>query len=382
MIQVFHGISDLSKSSGGPTNFLSELTNKLNSDQISKNLLFAFNSDDNNDSFLIPPIYYKSFIKNLYFNWSYLKNYPVTSNTVIHHHGLWQFPLFSSFNFSKKYNLPFIVSPHGMLEPWSLRQNLILKKIAGYVYQNYILNNADYLHATSLNEARNIRNLGFTNKIYIIPNGIDTNRYTSLKSYDRNSSQKKILFLSRIHKKKGIEILIEAFSLLDPKLRINYAIDIVGDGDKTYIGFLKGLIDKFSLQNFISISCPVYGSDKIKLLQDAYITVLPSYSENFGNVILESISCGTPVITTKETPWEILNSTNSGWCIDQGVESLFKCLDYVLRLDQIDLRIISNNARKLATTSYDITTTAKMHNEMYRKALNYSYDKSLIFEYE
>jgi glycosyltransferase involved in cell wall biosynthesis len=383
MINILHSITDLSNSSGGPTNFLSELLNELylNNNMYVNNKIFTTYSKDDSKNFLISPIYNKSYFKKIYFVKNIFKNHFLDKPTIIHHHGLWQYPMVSSYLYSKKRNLPFILSPHGMLEPWSLKQNKTLKKIAGLIYQDDIIRNSKFIHATSIMEAINIKNLGFNNKIAVIPNGINTSIYNVNKPKNYIYDTKNILFLSRIHEKKGIELLIEAFSFLDYNLIDNYNIQIIGQGERDYIKFLNKLIKSKGLVHKIIISEPVYGDQKIKLLQDAYILILPSYSENFGNVIAESISCGTPVITTNKTPWEILNKTNSGWCIDIGVDPLFKCLDDVLRLDNITFDMISKNARNLALNNFDIKITANMHLNMYLNIFDISNNNKLDYVY-
>lgn len=381
MFDVLHSIADLSNASGGPTNFLSQLLNEFYQSGQCNNKIFTSYSKDISNEFLVHPICSKAYLKKIYYINNLFKNYKIINPAIIHHHGLWQYPIIASYNFSKKKNLPFIISPHGMLEPWSLNQKSFLKNIASQIYQNKIIRSAKYIHATSLMEATNIRNLGFENRITVIPNGINTTFYNINKPHNYIYNSKNILFLSRIHKKKGIELLIESYSYLENDLRKNYTVQIVGTGEKNYIAYLNKLIKSKGLEQHIKILKPVYGYEKVKLLQDAYIFILPSYSENFGNVIAESLSCGTPVITTLNTPWEILNKTNSGWCIDFGIEPLFNCLNYVLKLDNISLNEISQNSRNLAQNNLDISITAKMHFDMYFNIINSYNSKKLSYEF-
>jgi glycosyltransferase involved in cell wall biosynthesis len=374
MINIIHTITTLSNSAGGPSFFLSELVNELNKNNnlICSNDVISYNTNDNIITFNRNPTYIKSIIPKIYYNKNMFSNCLIKQNTIIHHHGLWQYPMISSYKYSIRNKIPFIISPHGMLEPWSLKQNKLIKKFARYIYQDNILKNSIYIHATSIMEARNIKKLGFNN-INIIPNGMNTDIYFYKKPNNYLFSKKKLLFLSRIHQKKGIEILIKAFALLDINLKNEYTISIVGQGDRNYINSLINLIKYYSLENCIKIFDPIYDlKNKVSLIQDSYITILPSFSENFGNIIAESISCGTPVITTNTTPWEILNDTNSGWCIDLGVESLYNCLNSVLRLDNTILKTISYNARNLALSTFDIKITSRLHLKMYQSIFDNS----------
>ena len=158
---------------------------------------------------------------------------------------------------------------------------------------------------------------------------------------------KKILFLSRIHIKKGIENLIEAWSQIEINLRKNWIIEIVGNGEEAYIEVLQQKIMKHNLQEQIIIKPPVFGKDKIKLFREVSLFVLPTFSENFGIVVAESLASYTPVITTKGTPWEELNTCHAGWWIDIGVEPLKKALETLGYKDTYHFKDLIANPKKL-----------------------------------
>jgi len=156
---------------------------------------------------------------------------------LIHVHGLWQLSLHQSIYYSIKSNIPYVISPRGMLEPWSLNSSKYKKKLALLLYQNKDLKKSACINATSLMEARHIRCLGFKNPIAVIPNGINVSNYKLKKPSHRK--EKKILSLSRIHPKKGLENLINAFYNLDPKLKDNCFIEIVGNGEAIISGLVE-----------------------------------------------------------------------------------------------------------------------------------------------
>ena len=169
------------------------------------------------------------------------------------------------------------------------------------LFQKKDLQMADCIHATSNSEAKNIRALGFTNPIALIPNGINLLDYPDYNKLP--NTKRKLLFLSRIHEKKGIELLINSWNELDTKYTKDWEIEIIGSGSDEYIQNLKELINKYKLNSSIVISKPIYGIQKLKKYQSSDLFVLPSYSENFGIVIAEALACKLPVITTKGVPW-------------------------------------------------------------------------------
>lgn len=288
---------------------------------------------------------------------------------IVHYHGIWDFMIHHLSNYCCKKKVPFIISPRGMLEPWSLTQKKIKKRIALFFYQYQDLMKARCIHATSKMEAENIIKLGFNNPITIIPNGIDISEFQVANKSNKNNKST-ILFLSRLHPKKGIEFLIIAWSQLDKTLRQNWQVEIAGNGDDSYIAFLQGLIFKKGLTSEISIIGEKFDNGKLAAYNRADLFVLPTYSENFGIVVAEALAYGVPVITTKGTPWEELNTHNAGWWIDLGAEPLAATLTKAVQLPRERLWQMGINGRKLVEEKYRIDIVAKQMIALYRWILN------------
>lgn len=242
-----------------------------------------------------------------------------------------------------------ILTPHGMLEPWIMKRNYWTKKIpALLLYQKAAIKKADCIHATAESEKQNILKLGYNKKIEVIANGIDVENIKIKDNWRRN---KNILFLSRIHVKKGIEFLLEAVSSLKSQLE-GYTITIAGEGDPTYVSSLKSRTIELGIEKMVTFCGGIYGEKKWELYRKADIFVLPTYSENFGIVIAESLACGTPVITTKGTPWEELNIYKCGWWIEVGPQTTKEALIKFLALSEDQLKEMGCNGRKLTETKY------------------------------
>ena len=160
-------------------------------------------------------------------------NLKSTNTNLFHGHGLWQMPVHHMAKIARKRNIPYIITSRGMLEPWSLSQSKFKKQLALWLFQRNDLKQATCLHATAPMEVQSIRNLGFKNPIAMIPNGVNLDSFPSVVPVKSNQP-KRILFLSRIHPKKGIENLIESWKQLDDKLKQNWVIDIYGNGECTY----------------------------------------------------------------------------------------------------------------------------------------------------
>ncbi len=293
----------------------------------------------------------------------------INNYDLYHGHGLWLMAVHKMVKQARKKNRPYIITIRGMLESWSLQQGEIKKKLALKLYQYSDLKNADCLHATAPMEVLSIRALGLKNPVAMIPNGINLNEFPESVPV-KSLGKKKILFLSRIHPKKGIENLIKAWLLLDNSVREGWVIEIVGNGDFSYIQKLNKLIKSSKIEDEIHLLPPVFGEKKIELYRNASLFVLPTFSENFGVVIAEALASYTPVITTKGAPWEDLDKFNCGWWIDIGVEPLKIALKEAMAYNVREIIEKGLNGRELVENKYSINAVAKQMLELYSWILN------------
>lgn len=366
-MKVIHFIASIDKSAGGTTAYMKLLAEELNN----KIEIIVATGESINPVELVN--IKTQFFNTKLFRWFFLEKeyYQFLHNEkpdLVHINGIWN-PENSLFQkVAQKLGIKVIISPHGMLEPYILNRNPLKKKIALWLYQKNALLKAHSFHATATLEKNNIEKLGFKKEIIVIPNGISLNDFPN--SFSEKSIPKKILFLSRIHPKKGIEFLIEAWSLLDTNYKNGWTVEIIGNGEESYIEELKEKIIKVKLTEEIKILQPVFGNQKINKFREASLFVLPTYSENFGIVIAESLASYTPVITTIGTPWEELNAYNCGWCIEIGSKPLKKTLEIALNKTDLELKEMGKNGRKLIELNYSIQ---EIGNKMYQlyKSINY-----------
>ena len=366
-MKVNHTISSIDKSTGGParsvTHLLSSMMDenaslKIELETIESNNPIISKFNKSNSSIRFHSSNKIGYSKSL-------KQQLLKSDVQLFHgHGLWQASVHQMAKISFSRNIPYIITPRGMLEPWSLTQGRLKKKIALKLFQFNDLKNATCIHATAAMELESIRNLGFKNPIAMIPNGINISEFP-VKRPEKSTKPKKILFLSRIHPKKGIENLIEAWKLIPLKNRANWKIVVVGNGDETYIQCLENKIVSENLCEQIEIKKPVFGTDKIKLYREASLFVLPTFSENFGIVIAEALASYTPVITTKGAPWEELNTNNAGWWIDIGIKPLKIALEDAIGVSDKTLAEMGINGRKLIEDKYSMVSVGKQMIELY-----------------
>ncbi len=283
---------------------------------------------------------------------------------VVHENCCWMPGSALTQKWAQQLGYKVVLTPHGMLEPWIMKRHYWTKKVpALLLYQKNAVAKADYLHATAESEKANLLKLGYNRKIEVIANGIDIDNIVMKTSWER---KKQILFLSRIHVKKGINYLIEAVAALKEDLK-DYKINIVGEGEESYINDLKQLAFRLGVANNICFIGGVYGDKKWELFRNADLFVLPTHSENFGIVVAESLACGTPVMTTKGTPWKELETQDCGWWTEVGTEPTINALRAFLQLSIDDLEQMGRNGQYLITSKYSSKKMAEDMVDLYEK---------------
>ncbi len=280
---------------------------------------------------------------------------------------MWDMPYHKVMVEARKLGIPYIATPRGMLEPWSLSQKKWKKRLAWWLYQRNDVQKSVCVFTTAKMEADHVSNLGITTCKAVIPNGIETDSYPCKTSID--VVKKQVLFLSRVHVKKGIEILFDAWKLIHSEFA-EWQLLVVGNGEAEYIQSLENRVACLGLKDSIKILPPVFGNDKIQLYQESALFCLPSYSENFGMAIAESMSCGTPVITTTNCPWNILNDTNTGWCIDLSVDNLEHAIRDALAMNPTELYDMGQKASKLIYDNFDYRSVTRKTLRLYEWLLN------------
>ena len=232
---------------------------------------------------------------------------------IIHFFGVWTLFHIKIILLALLFKKKIIITPMGCFDEWSLSQKKIKKKIALYFYQIFLLNRVDVIHITSDQEKVNLQKICNNKNIIMIPHGTDPVVIESKKFFQ--GTKKKAIFFSRLHKKKGIEELVDSWLNIknnDWELHI-YGFD--------YDGYNELLKKKIKNNKSISIFGPIL-SKNYELFKKYDFMILPSRSENFGFVVLEAMQCGLPVLTTNGTPWHIIEKDNAGWIIDKNLAEL------------------------------------------------------------
>jgi glycosyltransferase involved in cell wall biosynthesis len=295
-----------------------------------------------------------------------------TELDLIHNHGLWMFPNLYARQAALGNQIPSLISPHGMLESWSLKHSWYKKWPAWFFYEHKNLSNASVFHATSAEEVNSIRRLQYKQPIALIPLGISAielnkqpNRQTLINYFPEVLEKKWLLFLSRIHPKKGLNNLLYVWQKLAKQFP-DWHLIIAGPDLIGYRANLERLTAELDLEKRVTFTGMLSGQSKASALSNADLFVLPTHSENFGMVIAESLAHAVPAITTKEAPWEDLVKYGCGWWIEDNQQALATALVEGMQLSDRERKEMGMKGRLLVKTKYSWDFVADEMSKVYR----------------
>lgn len=292
-MKVHHILEDFSKVSGGVRAVVKDLTTNLafNQEIITTNI-DEFQSMEQLKCFHTNHIWRKSNQLK-----SYINQAVNNADSVFHIHGVWMYPQYITAKIAINSNSPFLITAHGMYEPWLWKQGFMKKKLYFNLLSKNKFKKANLFHAITSQEKDELYKL-FNKKINIevIPNLISfKNGYKKNESVSREEDY--ILFIGRIDPKKGIKMLIEVFSKINNN---KFKLKIAGP-DSLHKQELISLTKGLSIEDKVEFVGFIQGEEKYKLYREAQVLVTPSYSEVIGLVNLEAAIAKTPVITTVNT---------------------------------------------------------------------------------
>lgn len=290
---------------------------------------------------------------------------------VMHIHAMWDWPLHQATVAAKRAGIPIVRSPQGNLTPWALKFKWWKKWPALALYQWWDLRKVDCFHCAAEMEIGDVRGIGLKNKVAVIPLGVAV-RYSdeelaAIKAEPK--AKKQIVFVSRVQKKKGLFNLVDAWAEIvrsgktekfDPK---DWEVIVAGPSQEGHGEEVVARAKASGISDSFHWIGPVYGDEKDRTYARGDIFCLPTHSENFGIVVIDALAAGTPAITTKGAPWEILEGRldaahggvgtgKCGWWIDIGVEPLVAALREAMSLSDQERREMGGVGRDLVFRKY------------------------------
>ncbi len=255
---------------------------------------------------------------------------------------------------------------------WSVRGELSqeaqvyrggIKKIMKGVLRLFLHKHVHF-HATSDLEKEYVKQcFGLDIPIIQIPNLLE------LPELEHQKKRTTLLYLGRIHPIKALDILLKALKLSVTFQGTDYKLIIAGEGDLAYTLHLSALALELGISDKVEFIGKIDGKAKQQLLAAAKALILPSYSENFGNVVVEALAQKTPVIASKGTPWAILEEKKAGFWVENTVTSLAAAIDKLSNLDQEEYKQLCQNAYNLVQTTFEINSNIDRWIRAYQQVL-------------
>lgn len=323
MIRILHIVEDFSIASGGLRTAINNLDQHLKSAGFYSYILSSDKERedeiylvDAKNKWLYSPLWAKQ-IRHIV---------EIHKINIIHIHGVWLYPQLAGAIYAVQNKVPFVLSTHGMLQPWLWRKGKIKKKIYFNLISKKWFSKASVVHAVTSDESMNLRKYFPKNKFIEIPNLIDVDHASEPKITEK-PEVRYILYIGRLNKTKGIDLLIKVFSEIeDNDLKL-----LIAGGFNKYKIKLDKLIRIFDRNNKIEFLGTVKGQQKLDLIKNAWVMVSPSYSDVIGLVNLEAASLKTPVITTFNTGLKPEWNQNGGKLINPNIDELKQALAEVLK---------------------------------------------------
>ena len=276
---------------------------------------------------------------------------------VIHIQSWWNLVALFSALICKIKAWKYVITPRGMLSPYTYESSFI-KRIIHFLLGNLLLKSS-VIHATSSDEAVKIEILNSKYELKVISNFVNLDTPV-LNRVQNNTYQ--LLFLSRIHPKKGLDILIKSI----PMLNFNCHLNIVGDGDLQYVNSLKSLAASLNIEDRITWHGSVYGDKKYEIYANSDLMVLPSHDENFANNVLESLLMGTPVVITGNVGLSVfVFQNNLGFVFKGGELQLSDCINKAVNNPSLT-KYINEHAREIVLKEFNNVKLVNEYLSLYK----------------
>ena len=402
MIRTANLTGPVSRSAGGLYESVRRLVQELQLTGLEVTVLGSFDEFTQKDIAAWDPVTVRAFRtlgpKQFGYSNEYAEFLKLYRPHLIHTHGIWIYSSMATHAYAKKLRIPYMISPHGMLDPWAVKNSRWKKIPAYWLYERAHLHEASVMRALCESEAESFRKFGLKKPIVIIPNGIDLpeEEHVEVERLKVDKGGKKtLLFLGRVHPKKGLPNALRAFAERIKaksgrlKQECPWQLVIAGWDQGGHEAELMKLCEELglsfshkmhknhkesdqaldarrsTLDSEVIFWGPAFGNDKRSLLRGADAFVLSSFSEGLPMSVLEAWSYRLPVVMTPECNLPEGFDADAAIRIETGVESIAEGLETLFSMNDADLRTMGTKGRALVEEKFTWQTIAAQMHEVY-----------------
>ena len=294
---------------------------------------------------------------------------------LVHIHEAWHYPGFVAFRAARKHDVPYVLSPHGEFDEFCLGQKAFKKKMYMGMVQDQFLNAADALHALTVSEMASLSALGYKTPVFVAPVGIDPCPFEHLSdisgflaAYPELSGKFVILFMGRLHSKKGLDVLARSYARIASKYR-NTVLLVAGPDEGGTQKKMEAILKTSPASSSTVFTGLLTGRNKLAALRCADLFVLPSYSEGFSTAILEALAAGLPVVISKQSNFPEVSEHNAGFVVEPNDVAVTEAISTLLSDEQLRARM-GCNGRDLVREKYTWSAIAASMAGLYRRLID------------
>lgn len=276
----------------------------------------------------------------------FLKN-EVQTYDIVWVHGIWLSQSYFVSRYAIKHRIPYVITPHGSLNPYAIKQKKIKKHFYWHLIEKRIFQKVAAIHCLTDFEEKSVHNISNI-RTFVLPNTIDVDAFES-KDYNELNH---ICFIGRFHHKKALDLLLEAFSDIQ-----DVSLFIAGEGEKEYKEYIYSIVAKYNLENRVTFFGYVDDAMKKNIFSKSIFCVMPSHSEGLAMVGLEAIAYSTPVIATQQCDFEIIEKWDAGIVIENNQPEVIR--EGIKKMMSEDIAQMSKNSYRLAKEHFDLEVIGK-----------------------
>jgi len=290
----------------------------------------------------------------------------------IHIHGIWETHCAVGAALTQSCRRPYILSAHGMLEQWALQNKRLKKAVYATLVETNNLRRATCLRALTRAEVGDYRRIGLTNPVAVVPSGVaipeDVSASLFLDAYPQLAGKRVMLYLGRLHAKKGLTMLVRAWASSSSSFDDAHLVIAGPDFDGTRAA-LESLVDELGIRHQVTFTGMLGGPMKWSALAMASIFALPSFSEGFSVAVLEALGMGLPVIVTWGCNIPEVVENRCGWVVEPEQRAIEIAIEESLRLPALDRRMMGERGMALVASRFTWPVVGKQMAEVYRWVL-------------
>ena len=288
------------------------------------------------------------------------------SPDIFHMEALWRYPQLLMVAWKKHKKAPIVCTPHGMLDPYIIKNQGVVKRLVSKLFFQKSLEAVDCYHALCQKELEDIRAYGLKQPVAIIPNGI--NLPDPDLNFEKTDKKKHLLYLGRLHKKKGVDLLLKALAAINKEKKEmldNWQIDLVGWDHEGCKAELEKIVEDNHLDDLVVFHGGLFGENKQRMYANADGYILPSHGEGLPMTVLEAWSWKIPVIMTPECHLPEGYSANAAIEINDNVESVCNGLKTFLGMSDKERQSMGMRGYNLVRENFTWDVSAKKMIEVY-----------------